>query len=246
MTYPRSSTLTAPTKCAPERCSRCGGSGIFGNYGVCFRCHGNGVDPTYRTWAFPTEWTDAQVAEWNEAREAKNDKARIAAQARREAQANAKFTANCDRFPVLVQVEAMRLAGTLDNTFLSDVLGKSHHFDISEAQANAMVAAVARDTERAAQRAAAAERGVSVPEGRQVITGQVISQRTQEGQYGTTYKMLLLVTTDAGEYKVWGTEPRNIMPNLLDTVTLTATLARSADDPAFGFFSRPTKATVAA
>jgi hypothetical protein len=43
-------------------------------------------------------------------------------------------------------------------------------------------------------------------------------------------------------WKVWGTEPRALYAEKGDRVRLTATVEASADDPAFGFYSRPTKA----
>jgi hypothetical protein len=30
-----------------KACTRCGGSGMYGHYGSCFRCNGIGVDPKY-------------------------------------------------------------------------------------------------------------------------------------------------------------------------------------------------------
>ena len=59
-------------------------------------------------------------------------------------------------------------------------------------------------------------------------------------------KMTVKVTTDAGVYLVWVTEPSSIDPEVGDTVSLTATLSQSNDKPHFAFGKRPSKASVIA
>ena len=135
------------------------------------------------------------------------------------------------------------------NSFVQDVLAKGRQFGVlSDRQFEAIVAAVARDAEFDARRAeakASAPAGSPVPTGRLTVTGRVVSRKTQSSPWGTQYKFLLAVTApDGGEFRIWGTEPTNIDPEVGDSVTLTATLSQSDRDPAFGFFTRPTKATV--
>lgn len=77
--------------------------------------------------------------------------------------------------------------------------------------------------------------------GRIVITGEVVSLKTVESDYGTQFKML--VRDDRG-FKVYGTEPSSINPGKGERVTFTARVERSKDDDYFGFFSRPTKAAI--
>lgn len=80
-----------------------------------------------------------------------------------------------------------------------------------------------------------------VVEGRITVEGQVLSTKWQESVYGGSLKML--VKDDRG-FKVWGTVPSCIDPEKGDHVAFTATVKVSGDDPNFGFFSRPTKATL--
>jgi hypothetical protein len=107
-----------------------------------------------------------------------------------------------------------------------------------------MIAAVRRTMEK---RVAVATEAAShpAPAGRVVVTGEVVSTRFQEGDFGPQYKML--VKSDEG-FKVWCSIPTA----LLETTTLeeakgrrisfTATLTPSRDDVAFAFGARPTKA----
>ena len=111
--------------------------------------------------------------------------------------------------------------------------------------------------ERAAREAAQAlEPKVPVVTGVRTVTGTILATKVQDGQYGTTYKML--VKLDGGE-KVWGSIPANLnwepTPDRLGsrptdlktlrgrTVTFTATF-EVGEDPCFGFFKRPRKATL--
>lgn len=90
------------------------------------------------------------------------------------------------------------------------------------------------------------------PEGRQAITGTVISVKEKDTQFGWTWKMVVEVETEAGFWRCYGTVPRSILDDsteeLVDgfmrgaTVEFTAEFRRS-DDPDFAFFSRPTQAS---
>lgn len=91
--------------------------------------------------------------------------------------------------------------------------------------------------ERAAQWAAEKEAAAPCPTGRVTVTGKVIKTRDEEGPYGHSVKML--VKAEAG-YMVWATAPGAYTIERGDTVTFTATLSPSNDDPKFGFGSRPT------
>ena len=110
--------------------------------------------------------------------------------------------------------------------------------DALEAQERALQAE--REAEEAAAWAAAAE----VPTGRVEVTGEVISIRTNENEWGYITRT---VVRDAQGFKVWGTLPSAISgAKRGDIVTFTATLTPSNDDPKFGFFKRPTKASIVA
>ncbi len=81
----------------------------------------------------------------------------------------------------------------------------------------------------------------AIPEGRQVITGTVISTKYQESEFGETFKMLL---KDDRGFKIFVTVPVAIDGlQRGDRVSLTATLKRSNDSSKFGFGSRPSKAS---
>ena len=96
--------------------------------------------------------------------------------------------------------------------------------------------------DRIAQRASEREGALDCPTGRMTITGTVVSTKLVDSQYGPTLKMLI---RHPDGWKVWGTVPRAIEePAKGDTVTLTATVERSRDDAKFGFYSRPTGATL--
>lgn len=97
--------------------------------------------------------------------------------------------------------------------------------------------------------ALAEPRKADVPEGRQVVEGVVISERVKEDAFSDAGRFVITVEveTDAGAFRVWGTEPKALReaPGLTGSrVRFTATLKRSDRDPAFGFFSRPSGAEV--
>jgi len=85
------------------------------------------------------------------------------------------------------------------------------------------------------------EEGEDVTEGRQVISGTVLALKNQESDWGSVLKML--VQDDRG-FRVWGSVPSNLDCNREDHITFTATVSQSDKDSKFGFFKRPTKASV--
>lgn len=113
-----------------------------------------------------------------------------------------------------------------------------------------------REAEKAAEKAA--EITSPVIEGKIQVTGEVLTIKFQESDFGGSLKML--VRDDRG-FKVWGTVPSSLhLTRSYDEatgewteldgatkgsrVTFTATVERSRDDETFGFFKRPTKASV--
>jgi hypothetical protein len=108
-----------------------------------------------------------------------------------------------------------------------------------------------RQAEKAKQVEADATREPLV-EGKRQVEGEIVSVKFQDGLYGETLKML--VREDGGN-KVWGTVPRSIESSLNSDgilalkgqrVRFSATVERSKDDENFGFFKRPTGATLSA
>lgn len=180
---------------------------------------------------------------------------------------------NADMVAYLVAAVAREGAWRDENQRINDeqdgigrnTLPKTHHFlmdmartinkwgALSERQAAAVRKFMSSDAERAANPPAveAAPEGPLV-EGRREITGIVLSHKWQDGDYGTTHKMLV---KEADGNKVWGTVPGSIEDALTTqhedytsttedlkghTVTLTAKVTRSREDENFGFYSRPT------
>lgn len=96
--------------------------------------------------------------------------------------------------------------------------------------------------EREAATAAKVAEGVKVPTGRVEVEGTVVSTKYVDNAYGGSLKML--VQHESG-WKVWGTVPSSLDVEKGDTVRFTATVEASNDDPLFGFYKRPTKASKA-
>ena len=134
-------------------------------------------------------------------------------------------------------------------SFLSSLAWKLDKYgELSPRQIETAEAAIVRETnwrvEREERQAREdAEPKTEVPEGRQVVTGEVLSTKWVENDFGGSTKML--VKDDRG-FKVWGTVPSAIVFDVEkgSRVSFTATLKRSDDDECFGFSSRPTKAEV--
>lgn len=79
------------------------------------------------------------------------------------------------------------------------------------------------------------------PSGRVEIVGTIVKVKEHESNYGTSWKMI--VKADNG-FRVYGSIPNTIHDaNKNDKVKFTATVTPSNDDPKFGFFKRPSKAS---
>lgn len=98
------------------------------------------------------------------------------------------------------------------------------------------------EAERAAQRDAA--KPIPFNNERGTVQGEVLSIKKVEGDYGVVTKMLLI--SDEG-WKVYGSAPSSLLRDGLERgakVRFDAKITVSEDDEKFGFFSRPTKATL--
>lgn len=85
-----------------------------------------------------------------------------------------------------------------------------------------------------------------VVEGKIEIVGKVIGLGTKEypGRYGTDYRDVMTVLDDRG-FKVWGTKPQALWGSKRgDRIRFTATVSVSDKDETFGFFKRPSKASL--
>lgn len=229
-------------------CTRCDGEGHYmfnhiERHSICYRCDGYKADPratVYLTYA------EAEKAANRRADARAKRAARKAAKQAAEEQAAAAAVAE---WMVQYPREAALLHETGAGQFVASVTEQVliNHKVPSEKQMSVLTRIV-EDRE-----AAAAKPAAEVPEGRVEITGTIISRKFVENAYGTTTK--LLIEDDRG-FRVYGTMPKGL--NIADNktrysaediielpgrrVTLTATLERSAKDPAFGFYARPAKA----
>ena len=157
-------------------------------------------------------------------------------------------------------LELDEIAGTwheemATDSFLLDLWTKAFDYDLSEKQVAALVASLRRRADRAAAKTAEAEASAPVPEGRYEVEGEILSTKTQEGDWGTVVKMLVQHETG---YKVWVSVPEALwgqleaevgddvnvyaLPLKGRRVRFTATVEASRDDKSFGFGKRPAKA----
>lgn len=173
---------------------------------------------------------------------------------RRQAKLNSERVKKADLVAqVLANNPGLEQALTTDHHIVDDIAYRLRNTGSISAKQIALVFKIQKqEAERAERRreqeakaAALLAAGVQVPEGRVTVTGTVLSKKGQDTAYGFVVKML--VESDEG-WKVWGTVPRSIEDDVERgvTVTFTATITRSDDDPVFGFFKRPTNPAVLA
>jgi hypothetical protein len=221
-------------------CGKCGGSGYLPGYEAIdgARCWGCGGHCGVLAWIPKAEAEKVlrrreRDAERRAAKRLAEQEALAAeAAAKREEQATelAEWKkANADVADALAAYRGR-------NPFLCDMASQLAETPLTERQAKAARAAL----ERAAQQAAAA---TDVPAGRNQVEGVIMAFKTVEHDYGyggVTVKM----TVDCGTYRLYGTLPRAISEaSKGDRVAFTATL-EPGREKGFGFFSRPTKASI--
>lgn len=134
---------------------------------------------------------------------------------------------------------------------------------LSERQVEAVRKSAIRQAEWDARDAAQKATAEKVPAERTLVTGAILSAKTAHSQYGETLKVVLL---DDRGFKVYGNcpsylervqftgptfddfEPRGYVARIPvgTRVSFVATLKPSDRDEFFGFFSRPSKAALAA
>jgi hypothetical protein len=136
--------------------------------------------------------------------------------------------------------------------------------ELSERQIETGQVALQRAKERevkfqaqAAADAVLIAQGVQAPEGKVTVTGEVVSVKWHDNDFGGALKMV--VQSDEG-WKVWVTVPKSLQGTSAlvsggewkftedvsagQRVEFTATLTRSDRDPLFAFGKRPTKAKI--
>lgn len=240
-----------------DPCWKCGGTGYLPYYahvfeGECFACRKTGG--TYRT---PKE--QERVMKRRES----NRRSAARKQERKAAELAAKLAAFAEEHPELA---FMTTSAIFDDEveihpILCDMGGRLQQWgSISEKQVAFAKKLLIEQQERRTMREAEKAAAQPAPAGRQVVQGEVVMVRDYEGDYGTTWKMM--VKADGG-YKVFVTIPRDLEPDSytggdLDDPTsfvaqinalkgtrvqFTATLEPKADDPTFAIGKRPAKAS---
>jgi len=226
-------------------CHRCGGTGWISSYayndgGICYGC--DGAKTKGRVKRTP-------VKRYAQKLKAADTKAQRAVQKILDAkQVGIDFIAN---------TPGLAAALENDHRILNDLGHKARKWGSLSTKQVALALKIASDLA-----ARAAEPKGVCPTGKQTVTGTIIKAVERDGQYGTSYKMTVKVETPDGSYCVWGTIPTSIMDAGLEaskatskgtlatllrrTVTFTATFERSDKGEDFGFFKRPSKATMEA
>lgn len=231
-------------------CDRCGGVGHIAGFepiygGVCFGC--NGHKGSMGTIGGERKKAKGKVAYANT-----KERKLIKSQQFHNEQMEAAEAAH----PILAGwFEAMNT-----DTFLTDLWVKAFNYELSEAQVNAAAAGMQRTADRKAQRQAEHDALPPAPAGKERISGTVVAVKHHEGNYGDTWKMIVL---DARNFKVWVTVPAALWDQLRDQradrnynpaaedfvgrqVAFNATLEVSDTDSTFAFAKRPTKALLQA
>jgi len=173
----------------------------------------------------------------------------VAAQRRETVKLGGRYNKLLQENPELKEAFERWVESGLSNGFIDDIKFKANQYgNLSEPQVEGVIKAINNQIKWAAERAekraqddAEAANAPDITDGRQVIKGEVLTTKWQEGFYGDTLKML--VKAENGQ-KFWGTVPSAIDVERGDSVEFTATVERSDKDPKFGFYKRPAKASV--
>ena len=227
-----------------DTCTRCGGTGVYIDYGTCFKCGGH-----CGQWAQAKLYTPEKIEQLNAAKDKRDAKKAAkweAEQAERKAyedrNADANIKLNRDAYPRMG--ELIDYKGDVE--FVKDIASKIRLHPLSEAQVEAALKAIDRELKDAYER----DNAEPIVEGRYEIEGEILTVKHYEGQFGTVTK--ILVKKDDGG-KVFGSVPSKLYDLVAEVATdedrglkgrrvaFTAAITPSDDDPLFGFYKRPTK-----
>jgi hypothetical protein len=226
-----------------DTCHRCGGPGGWEGWPgwTCFECSGTGrVDRTYRKHRFEADpRTRVKREEKNRAERAERDEVFEAKLVELGAVGEALRAAR-EIEREWIATEDWENEPSREIRFRATLAEKLHRFgSLSPAQIAAVEKGLARDAERTAA-AKVTEAAGPLVAGRQTIEGEVVSKKFYESdRFGGTTK--ILVVLDDGR-KVFGGVPSALYGvSKGDRVRFDAAIETTAD-PAFGYYSRPTKA----
>lgn len=175
-----------------------------------------------------------QIRQWLSDCKAKRVKVRK--EAERELRANPDKKAILDRCKQ-EPVSSDSWAGPIGE----DMVNKFFQWGLSEKQwafAARLPEIVKQNAERKAEREAELANVEPIAEGRYLFTGEIVSTKIQESDWGDVLKAV--VKNDAGQL-VWVSVPSSAEAEKGDRVQFNVTVTRSDRDPHFGFGKRPAK-----
>jgi len=195
----------------PTKCSRCGGSGNFARFGVCFRCGGNGLDPV------PDRVYTAEKLERLNAAAEKRASAKQDAWLNRCKAALAEAQAQVEGFDVArIQGQLIVSSGVHKDLAFSNSLKRKvekisdllDHQLWTVPRAKFLVELIKQyndlagkiQAEHKSDLEAAANPANWIRAGRQEIEGEVLSVKQYEGHYGVVTKVLI----KSGHQKFFG------------------------------------------
>lgn len=222
-------------------CGNCGGTGVLPHYyyhdnGRCYGCGGGGGRH------------DVTVDFVREERRKALAKAR--AVVRKQAREKIAFQERLDA-AIALRPEWKHVKNT-DNSFVHDLWMKCWKYDLTEKQINAGADAIQRELDQLAGRAAS-QQLPKLAEGRQTITGKIVSVKHEENNFSYHGGLIIKITVllESG-HRVFGTCPSALVDEMHNQgktsndlkgreVEFTAAIKHSANDNGFAIFSRPTK-----
>ncbi len=175
--------------------------------------------------------------------------ARVKSDLAKRAEANAAIR---DEANVFVDQHDLYAVLEHDHHIVQDIKGKLFRYgSISDKQIALIFKIQREDNERDVAKANERESTPVVIGERLVVTGKIISLKYKANlynPYGPSIPKIVVLVDDADNfYKVWGTLPAALDDALADVgsvVTFTASVVASDDDESFGFFKRPSKASL--
>lgn len=224
-----------------DNCKRCGGEGIMTQFqgtmgGICFECQGGKGD--MKPIAALRRREQGRVRRVNQANMALHERRMF-------------HNTNVRRAMEINPAAEGWLNEIGTDPFLADVWEKAFKYELSEKQLAAVGGTFDRRKERAEAKAAAEAAAIEVPEGRYVLTGEVLSTSLKPTDFGMTLKMTV---RDERGFRVHGTAPAALIDAIGEEepgkggltgrkVSFTAAV-KQGDEKGFGFFSRPNKASL--
>lgn len=229
-------------------CKRCGGDGHYshnGEHSRCYECDNTSakLGEVLDSYEAGIKWCHTRaMARANRLRKA--EEKRMIEVRKMEAKQEALKATDPDVFEFLMGIEIDGWEEGEKDSFIRSMAESIRWVtQANKPFTQKMIDAVRNNMARRVAKAATIAANPA-PNGRVVVTGEVVSARFQDNDFGGSYKML--VKDDQG-FKVWSTIPNALMETTTTDeavgrrVTFVATLTVSNDDTSFAFASRPAK-----